>query len=309
MPKFNQKRIISGTMRLITMVCMLCMCQFITAQTKNFQGVVKDSKGNTLPGVTILETGTTNGVSTDVDGHFEIKMNPGNTLTVSYIGYVTRTIQTNANTTSLNIILEEDVFLLDDVVVVGYGSMKKGEVTSAITSVKKDNFLAGMVKSPEQLLQGKVAGLQLSNYTGDPVLGLEMTIRGVNSLSGNTSPLIVIDGIPGGSMTAISSEDIESIDVLKDGSAAAIYGTRGTNGVIVITTNRAKATKMSLEYNASVSFETISKHADMLTANDYRRLKDDPDFPGIQDEGTTTDWVDAISRTAVSQNHFLSLKG
>lgn len=163
-------------------------------------------------------------------------MNPGNTLTVSYIGYVTRTIQTNANTTSLNIILEEDVFLLDDVVVVGYGSMKKGEVTSAITSVKKDNFLAGMVKSPEQLLQGKVAGLQLSNYTGDPVLGLEMTIRGVNSLSGNTSPLIVIDGIPGGSMTAISSEDIESIDVLKDGSAAAIYGTRGTNGVIVITT-------------------------------------------------------------------------
>ena len=115
----------------------------------------------------------------------------------------------------LNIILEEDVFQLDDVVVVGYGSMKKGEVTSAITSVKKDDFLAGMVKSPEQLLQGKVAGLQLSNYTGDPVLGLEMTIRGVNSLSGNTSPLIVIDGIPGGSLTAISSEDIESIDVLK----------------------------------------------------------------------------------------------
>ena len=222
MPKFNQERIISGTMRLMALVCMLCACQFIAAQTKNFQGVVKDSKGNTLPGVTILETGTANGVSTDVDGHFEIKMTPGNTLTVSYVGYVTRTIQTNANTTSLNITLEEDVFLLDDVVVVGYGSMKKGEVTSAITSVKKDNFLAGMVKSPEQLLQGKVAGLQLSNYTGDPVLGLEMTIRGVNSLSGNTSPLIVIDGMPGGSMTAISSEDIESIDVLKDGSAAAI---------------------------------------------------------------------------------------
>ena len=256
-----------------------------------------------------METGTSNGVSTNIDGIFEIKLRPGSTLTVSYIGYITRTIPTNDKTTFLNIILEEDVFQLDDVVVVGYGSMKKGEVTSAITSVKKDDFLAGMVKSPEQLLQGKVAGLQLSNYTGDPVLGLEMTIRGVNSLSGNTSPLIVIDGIPGGSLTAISSEDIESIDVLKDGSAAAIYGTRGTNGVIVITTNRAKATKLSMEYNGSISFETFAKHADMLTANDYRRLTDDPDFPGIQDEGTTTDWVDAISRTAISHNHFLSLKG
>lgn len=288
---------------------MLCICQLAIAQTKNFQGVVKDAKGNTLPGVTILETGTSNGVSTNIDGIFEIKLRPGSTLTVSYIGYITRTIPTNDKTTFLNIILEEDVFQLDDVVVVGYGSMKKGEVTSAITSVKKDDFLAGMVKSPEQLLQGKVAGLQLSNYTGDPVLGLEMTIRGVNSLSGNTSPLIVIDGIPGGSLTAISSEDIESIDVLKDGSAAAIYGTRGTNGVIVITTNRAKATKLSMEYNGSISFETFAKHADMLTANDYRRLTDDPDFPGIQDEGTTTDWVDAISRTAISHNHFLSLKG
>lgn len=309
MLNFYQKRTLSNTIRLMTILYMLCICQLAIAQTKNFQGVVKDAKGNTLPGVTILETGTSNGVSTNIDGIFEIKLRPGSTLTVSYIGYITRTIPTNDKTTFLNIILEEDVFQLDDVVVVGYGSMKKGEVTSAITSVKKDDFLAGMVKSPEQLLQGKVAGLQLSNYTGDPVLGLEMTIRGVNSLSGNTSPLIVIDGIPGGSLTAISSEDIESIDVLKDGSAAAIYGTRGTNGVIVITTNRAKATKLSMEYNGSISFETFAKHADMLTANDYRRLTDDPDFPGIQDEGTTTDWVDAISRTAISHNHFLSLKG
>ena len=237
MLNFYQKRTLSNTIRLMTILYMLCICQLAIAQTKNFQGVVKDAKGNTLPGVTILETGTSNGVSTNIDGIFEIKLRPGSTLTVSYIGYITRTIPTNDKTTFLNIILEEDVFQLDDVVVVGYGSMKKGEVTSAITSVK-------------------VAGLQLSNYTGDPVLGLEMTIRGVNSLSGNTSPLIVIDGIPGGSLTAISSEDIESIDVLKDGSAAAIYGTRGTNGVIVITTNRAKATKLSMEYNGSISFET-----------------------------------------------------
>ena len=308
----NRNRILSGTTRLLLLACLLCACQWAVAQTSQnllFRGVVKDVNGDTLPGVTLMEPGTTNGVATDADGRFEIRVKPGNKITVSCIGYLTQTFQTAADKTELTIVLQEDVVKLEDVVVVGYGSMKKGEVTSAITSVKKDNFLAGMVKSPEQLLQGKVAGLQLSNYTGDPVLGLEMTIRGVNSLSGNTSPLIVIDGIPGGSMTAISSEDIESIDVLKDGSAAAIYGTRGTNGVIVITTNRAKATKLSLEYNGSMSFETISKHADMLTADDYRRLKDDPDFPGIQDEGTTTDWVDAISRTAVSHNHFLSLKG
>lgn len=312
MLEFYQNRIFSGTMRLLTMVCLLCMYQWAAAQSpviQNYQGVVKDADGNTLPGVTVVETGTTNGVATDADGRFEIRIKPGSQLTVRCIGYLTQKVPVDAKTAFLTIVLKEDLVKLEDVVVVGYGSMKKGEVTSAITSVKKENFLAGMVKSPEQLLQGKVAGLQLSNYTGDPVLGLEMTIRGVNSLAGNTSPLIVIDGIPGGSMTAISSEDIESIDVLKDGSAAAIYGTRGTNGVIVITTNRAKATKLSLEYNGSMSFETISKHADMLTADDYRRLKDDPDFPGIQDEGTTTDWVDAISRTAVSHNHFLSLKG
>ena len=307
MLNFYQKRTLSNTIRLMTILYMLCICQLAIAQTKNFQGVVKDAKGNTLPGVTILETGTSNGVSTNIDGIFEIKLRPGSTLTVSYIGYITRTIPTNDKTTFLNIILEEDVFQLDDVVVVGYGSMKKGEVTSAITSVKKDDFLAGMVKSPEQLLQGKVAGLQLSNYTGDPVLGLEMTIRGVNSLSGNTSPLIVIDGIPGGSLTAISSEDIESIDVLKDGSAAAIYGTRGTNGVIVITTNRAKATKLSMEYNGSISFETFAKHADMLTANDYRRLTDDPDFPGIQDEGTTTDWTGGKMRGITTNNQISNL--
>lgn len=312
MLKFYQKRIFSEVMRMLAAVCLLSIAQWTAAQTpaeQTVRGTVKDAAGELLPGVTVVETGTTRGVATDADGRFEIRVRAGKTLTFSSIGYVKQIIPVTATTSVLAVVLEEDVFELDDVVVVGYGSMKKGEVTSAITSVKKSDFLAGMVKSPEQLLQGKVAGLQLSNYTGDPVLGLEMSIRGVNSLSGNTSPLVVIDGIPGGSLTAISSEDIESIDVLKDGSAAAIYGTRGTNGVIVVTTNRGRASRLSLEYNASMTFEAIARHADMLTADDYRRLKDDPDFPGVQDEGTDTDWVDAISRTAVSHNHFLSLKG
>ncbi|MEG1611629.1 MAG: TonB-dependent receptor [Alistipes sp.] len=299
----------------MALIFVLLSYNFAIAQTNlasdtGVQGIVKDTKGSALVGVTILEEGTNNGVSTNADGRFEIRMKQGSNLLVSFIGYVTRTIPVAVNSsTFLTITLEEEVQRLNDVVVIGYGSMKKGEVTSAITSVKKDDFIKGMVKSPEQLLQGKVAGLQLSNYTGDPVTGLEMTIRGANSLSGNTSPLIVIDGIAGGSMAAISSEDIESIDVLKDGSAAAIYGTRGTNGVIIITTNRPKSSTISLEYNGSITLESISKHADMLTADDYNTLKDDPAFVGIQNEGQRTDWVDAISRTAISHNHFLSLRG
>ena len=151
MLNFYQKRTLSNTIRLMTILYMLCICQLAIAQTKNFQGVVKDAKGNTLPGVTILETGTSNGVSTNIDGIFEIKLRPGSTLTVSYIGYITRTIPTNDKTTFLNIILEEDVFQLDDVVVVGYGSMKKGEVTSAITSVKKDDFLESIKNVKDNL--------------------------------------------------------------------------------------------------------------------------------------------------------------
>ena len=279
------------------------------SKREKISGRVLDANGEPAIGATVMVKGTTIGTTTDIDGRYQITLNdPKAILVFSYLGMKTQEVSVE-NKLEINIVLVPDAEQLDEVVVVGYGSMKKGEVTSAITSVKKDDFLAGIVKSPEQLLQGKVAGLQLSNPTGDPVVGLEMTIRGVNSLSGNTSPLIVIDGIPGGSLTAISSEDIESIDILKDGSAAAIYGTRGTNGVVVITTNRPKANKTTLEYNGSMSFETFAKHADMLTADDYRALKNDPEFPGIQDEGTTTNWVDAISRTAVSQNHFLSLKG
>lgn len=279
-------------------------------QLKTVKGQVVDMEGTPVPATTVILKGTTIGTTTDMNGNFQLQVPVlgQQTLVFSFIGMKTQEVDVTEKT-DLLIAMEDEIIGLKEIVAIGYGSMKKGEVTNAVSSINREDFVKGMVKSPEQLLQGKVAGLQINNTTGDPVLGLEMTVRGVNSLSGNTSPLIVIDGIPGGSLTAISSEDIESIDVLKDGSAAAIYGTRGTNGVILITTNRAKATAPIAEYSGSVSFESISKHADMLTAGDYQEYKDDPAFVGMIDEGTNTDWVGAISRVAVSHNHFLSLRG
>ncbi len=278
-------------------------------QQKSISGKVTDSTRSPLPGVSVVVKGTTQGIITDANGNYSLSNVPGDaTLVFSFVGMKSQEVPVSGES-QINVVMKEETVGIEEVVAIGYGSMKRGEVTSAVASLGKEKFVKGMVKSPEQLLQGKVAGLQIANFSGDPVLGVEMTVRGVNSLSGSTSPLIVIDGIPGGSLTAISSEDIESIDVLKDGSAAAIYGTRGTNGVIIITTNRAKATAPTAEYNGSVSVETISKDANMLTASDYRNLKADPAFVGMMDEGTDTDWVNAISRTAISQNHFLTLRG
>lgn len=141
--------------------------------------------------------------------------------------------------------------------------------------MKSEDFIQGVVKDATQLLQGKVAGLQMASPSGDPTAGVEINIRGVSTISASSAPLIVIDGIPGGSLNSIAPEDVETIDVLKDGSAAAIYGTRGTNGVIIITTKKAKQGKASLEYHGYVAFESIQKQTDVLTASDYRRLAQD----------------------------------
>ncbi len=271
-------------------------------------GKVTDNAGNPMSGVTVVDESTNKGTVTDANGVFEIQAEPGAILVLNMLGYETQRLNTEQKS-RFTVILRDNVTDLEKIVVIGYGSMKKGEVTSAISNVSPENFQKGLVKSPEQLLQGKVAGLQVVNTTGDPVVGLQLRIRGTNSLEGNASPLIVIDGIPGGSMTAISAEDIESFDVLKDGSAAAIYGSQGSNGVIIITTKKPKASAGTLEYNGSFAAETISKKPDLLTASDYRRLQDDPAFYQLVDNGTSTDWIDEITRVGISQNHYLSLKG
>lgn len=267
-------------------------------------GKVKDSSGEPVIGASVVVKGNnTMGTITDFDGNFMLDVPAKSVLVISYIGYVTQEVPT-AGKNSLEIVLKEDTKTLDEVVVIGYGTQRKGDVTSSVASVKADNFVKGAVKDVGQLIQGKVAGLAITNPNGDPTGSTQIRLRGTNTIGGaNTAPLVLIDGIPG-ELGTVAPEDVESVDVLKDGSAAAIYGTRGTNGVILITTKQAKGVDINqVEYNGYVSTSLIAKKLDMLNADEFRTLYPD------QDHGADTDWIDEISRTPVSHVHNLSLMG
>ena len=267
-------------------------------------GKVKDSSGEPVIGASVIVKGNnTMGTITDFDGNFMLDVPAKSVLVISYIGYVTQEVPT-AGKNSLEIVLKEDTKTLDEVVVIGYGTQRKGDVTSSVASVKADNLVKGAVKDVGQLIQGKVAGLAITNPNGDPTGSTQIRLRGTNTIGGaNTAPLVLIDGIPG-ELGTVAPEDVESVDVLKDGSAAAIYGTRGTNGVILITTKQAKGVDINqVEYNGYVSTSLIAKKLDMLNADEFRTLYPD------QDHGADTDWIDEISRTPVSHVHNLSLMG
>lgn len=267
-------------------------------------GKVKDSSGEPVIGASVVVKGNnTMGTITAFDGNFMLDVPTKSVLVISYIGYVTQEVPT-AGKKSLEIILKEDTKTLDEVVVIGYGTQRKGDVTSSVASVKADNFVKGAVKDVGQLIQGKVAGLAITNPNGDPTGSTQIRLRGTNTIGGaNTAPLVLIDGIPG-ELGTVAPEDVESVDVLKDGSAAAIYGTRGTNGVILITTKQAKGVDINqVEYNGYVSTSLIAKKLDMLNADEFRTLYPD------QDHGADTDWIDEISRTPISHVHNLSLMG
>ena len=267
-------------------------------------GKVKDSSGEPVIGASVVVKGNnTMGTITDFDGNFMLDVPAKSVLVISYIGYVTQEVPT-AGKNSLEIVLKEDTKTLDEVVVIGYGTQRKGDVTSSVASVKADNFVKGAVKDVGQLIQGKVAGLAITNPNGDPTGSTQIRLRGTNTIGGaNTAPLVLIDGIPR-ELGTVAPEDVESVDVLKDGSAAAIYGTRGTNGVILITTKQAKGVDINqVEYNGYVSTSLIAKKLDMLNADEFRTLYPD------QDHGADTDWIDEISRTPVSHVHNLSLMG
>ena len=267
-------------------------------------GKVKDSSGEPVIGASVVVKGNnTMGTITDFDGNFMLDVPAKSVLVISYIGYVTQEVPT-AGKNSLEIVLKEDTKTLDEVVVIGYGTQRKGDVTSSVASVKADNFVKGAVKDVGQLIQGKVAGLAITNPNGDPTGSTQIRLRGTNTIGGaNTAPLVLIDGIPG-ELGTVAPEDVESVDVLKDGSAAAIYGTRGTNGVILITTKQAKGVDINqVEYNGYVSTSLIAKKLDMPNADEFRTLYPD------QDHGADTDWIDEISRTPVSHVHNLSLMG
>ena len=240
---------------------------------KSISGKITEGQsGNPVVGVSVILKGTNTGTSTDDQGMFQLTVpDKGAVLVVSSTGFGTQEI-TVGTETNLTLHMSRTSVGLDEVVVIGYGTQKKKEVTASIASVKSENFVKGAVNDAGQLLQGKVAGLSISTNGGDPVANSQIILRGINSINASSSPLVLIDKIPG-NLRTVAPEDIESIDVLKDGAAAAIYGTRGTNGVILITTRKSTGRIQSVEYSGYASTQKIARRPEMFTAPEYRAQK------------------------------------
>lgn len=278
------------------------------------KGIVKDQLGEPLGGVSIVVKGTTVGTTTDLDGNFTLNVPANNvTLAFSFIGFKSQEVALKGQT-DLNIVLSEDTEMLDEVVVVGYGSMKRSDVATAISSVKPEDMnLAGAnSRDVRQLLDGKVAGLSITRTNGsNPNNGVAVQMRGVVSVNGDIAPLVVIDGIPGGNLDLLRSEDIESIDVLKDGSAAAIYGSRANAGVILITTKRGSKGKTSVDYSTYLTHYWGVERPDFMNATDWRNAMSKFNNPSyMTDRGSDTDWFDTLLKKGnVSHSHNLSISG
>ena len=288
-------------------------------QSSVVKGVVKDSNGEPLLGVNVLVKGTTIGAVTDIDGNFSFEAPAGCTLVISYIGFESQEVKVKGNA-PLNIILKEDSEALDEVVVVGYGVQKKSDVTGALSSVKGDDLTKLSISRTDQALQGQMAGVMVQNSVAAPGESPNIIIRGGNSLKGENAPLVVIDGVLGGDLSLIDPNDITSIEVLKDASSTSIYGSRGANGVIMVTTKRGQTGKPTVSYSGYVSLSQVSKKMDMLNGQElYGLLKEAQEkypttalkIPEWIDPNNlnNTDWQDEVFRTAPITGHSLSVSG
>ena len=273
----------------------------VTQQGVTVKGAVKDAKGEPIIGATVTEKGTKNATVTDYDGNYSLNVSNRNAvLVISYIGYINQEVKAGSDVT-----LEEDNALLNEVVVIGYGTQRKGDVTSAVASVKAEDFNAGKIGDAAELVKGKIAGLTVVNSSGDPKAGSSIRLRGITTLVGSLTPLILVDGIEG-DLNTVAPENIASIDVLKDASAAAIYGTRGANGVILITTKAGKReTPVQVTYNGYVSFSKWSKKLDFMDTHDVIYGKTAQEYLGYD-----TDWLAGVTRKAgFKHNHDLNISG
>ena len=276
-------------------------------QQKVITGTVTDGKKETLPGVNIFIKGTTLGTITDINGKYTINVeNPNAILVFSFMGMKTQEVPV-AGRNIINVVLIKESKGLKEIVAIGYGKIKKTELTSAVSSVKAADFKKGSITDVAQLVQGKVAGLSVINTDANPTSVSQIYLRGDNTLMGGTQPYVIIDGVPG-SLTDVAPEDVASITVLKSGSAAAIYGTRGSNGVFLITTKKATMGKESVEINSYVSTQAISKKLDFMNATQYRELVNQGK-PGAVDYGGNTNWLDEVTRTPISQVHNIRIQG
>ena len=281
------------------------------AQNKTISGTVRDDRSEPLPGATLVVAGSNAYAITDSNGKFSLSASQGQEITVSYLGFddyvftVTGTSQYNIN------MRPSEATMLNESVAIGYGTTTKKEVTGSVTSLRSEDFDRGAYNSPAGMLQGKVAGLQITNPNGgDPNGSFEILLRGTNTLSAGQGPLIIIDGVVDADLSTINFQEVETIDVLKDGSAAAIYGTRGTNGVIIITTKRAQSGRTSVEYDGQVSVQTVLSRAKPMNAKQFREAVTAYVNGGeAYLYGGETDWFEQITRTPISHKHSLAISG
>ena len=296
-------------------------------QERTVTGKVTSAEdGAGIPGVNIIVKGTSAGTTTNIDGSYSVQVPENATLVFSFVGYATQEIPVN-NRSVIDVSMKADVAQLSEVVVIGYGQQEVRDATGSVTSVKAEDFNTGVISSPEQLIQGKAAGVQITTASGEPGAGVNIRIRGSSSVRADNNPLFVVDGVPlsGGDISAegadigrgsqssrnplnfLNPSDIESIDILKDASATAIYGSRGANGVVLITTKSGKGLQSTLDFNSSVSVGTMANRYDLLNREQFlqglRELGGDAD---ALDLGASTDWQDQISRTAISHRHDLA---
>ena len=291
------------------------------AQTIEISGTVLDSGKTPIIGASVLEKGTTNGIITDIDGNFTLSVSPNGTLSISYVGYQTQEIHINGKTV-FNITLKEDNELLDEVIVVGYGTMKKSDMTGAISSVDVEELTKRATTNPAEALQGKIAGVNIMKAGGNAGAGVSVKIRGVKSF-GDNEPLYIIDGFPG-DINNVNPSDIQSMEVLKDGAAAAIYGSVAANGVVIITTKNGKKGDTKIDFNTYISFTNVAKKLELLNAAEYKQVHKQmfenyiADNPGTDvtipafvtnESSVDTDWQDAMMRKGLSQNYMISIRG
>ena len=311
----------------------------VSAQNKslNVKGTVRDAMGDPIIGATILQQGSTYGTISNKDGEFSLSVPDKSVLEISFVGYQTKIVKVTAQKREFHIVLEDDMQVLADVVVVGYGVQKKSDLTSSISTIKSEQLSSTSITSLDQGIQGRAAGVAVLNTSGQPGAGTSIRIRGTSSINGNNEPLYVIDGVPVISdantfstgtlknpalnpLTNINPNDIESIEILKDASATSIYGARGANGVVLVTTKQGKNGKPKVSIGAKYTLQQVTKKMDMLNAVQLAELGNEatdnageernPVFAGLNNlSKLNTDWQDEIFRTAPMQNYDISVSG
>ena len=304
---------------LIAMMLGMLLSVQAFAQSLTVTGVVKDNMGEAVIGANVVVKGTTNGTITDFDGNFTLTANKGDIIVISFIGYQPQELPAAAN---MNVILKDDSQLLDDVVVIGYGTVKKDDATGSVTAIKPDKISKGITTSPQDMITGKIAGVNVVSTGGTPGAGATIRVRGGSSLNASNDPLIVIDGLAmdndgvkgmSNPLSLVNPNDIETFTVLKDASATAIYGSRASNGVIIITTKKGSAgSAPKVSYDGNVSFGKLRSKLDVMTGDEYREyvtnLYGEEKLP--HELGTAnTDWQDEIYRTAISHDHNITISG